>query len=395
MAEITIIAVICALVFWSTNQSWTEKLYKVLPSVVLIYYLPTLASTFGVLPVQSPVYDWMRDWLLPFSLFLLMVTTDVPAILGIGRKAILMMLTGTLGIMLGGPVALLIFHSWLPDDAWKILAALSGSWIGGGGNFAAVKEAVGASDTMVGPIIIVDTAVGYTWTGILLFLSRHKKWFNRINRSSADDIQELNNRFRRIEKERRGVSRVSDILGILAIGLAGVFACGYIGDRIDYIVGPFLEARAPDLAAVFSRFTWMVILITTIGIMLSFTSLRKIGSRGGTSMAYAALYLFLASLGAKADISGLLDAPVFLLVGIVWIMVHVVVLFIGARIFRAPLFLVAVGSQANIGGVATAPIVAAAYYESLAPIGVLMGIFGYLIGNYAGLVTAYLLKLVA
>ena len=175
----------------------------------------------------------------------------------------------------------------------------------------------------------------------------------------------------------------------------GVLACGYIGDRIDSLAGPFLEANAPDLAAVFSRFTWMVILITTLGIALSFTSLRKVGSRGGTSMAYAALYMFLASLGARADISGLLDAPVFLLVGIVWIMVHVLVLFIGARIFRAPLFLVAVGSQANIGGVATAPIVAAAYYESLAPIGVLMGILGYLIGNYAGLVTAYFLKLVA
>ena len=395
MAEITICAVICALVFWSTSQSWTEKFYKIVPSVVLIYYLPTLASTFGLLPTQSPAYDWMRDWLLPFSLFILMVTTDVPAILGIGRKAILMMLTGTLGIMLGGPIAFFIFKAWLPEDSWKILAALSGSWIGGGGNFAAIKEAVGASDAMVGPIIIVDTAVGYSWTGILLFMSRHKHWFNRINRTDSDDLQELNSRFRRLEKENRKESSVSDILGILAIGLLGVLVCGYLGDRIDAMVGPFLEANAPDLAAVFSRFTWMVILITTIGIGLSFTQLRKIGSRGGTSMAYAALYLFLASLGARADISGLMDAPVFLLVGIVWIMVHVVVLFIGARIFRAPLFLVAVGSQANIGGVATAPIVAAAYYESLAPIGVLMGIFGYLIGNYAGLITAYMLKLVA
>lgn len=394
MAEITIIAVICALVSWSTNQGWAKRVYKIVPSVILIYYLPTLASTFGLLPTESPAYDWMRDWLLPFSLFILMVTTDVPAILGIGRKAILMMLTGTLGIMLGGPVALFIFQAWLPEDAWKILAALSGSWIGGGGNFAAIKEAVGASDAMVGPIIIVDTAVGYTWTGVLLFMSRHKEWFNRINRSSADDLQELNRRFNKVEKENRNISRVSDILGILAIGLFGVLACGYIGDQIDSVAGPFLEANAPDLAAVFSRFTWMVILITTLGIALSFTSLRKVGSRGGTSVAYAALYLFLASLGARADISGLLDAPVFLLVGIVWIMVHVLVLFIGARIFRAPLFLVAVGSQANIGGVATAPIVAAAYYESLAPIGVLMGILGYLIGNYAGLVTAYFLKLV-
>ncbi|MFH1964515.1 MAG: DUF819 family protein [Acidobacteriota bacterium] len=395
MVEITVCAVICALVFWSTSQGWAKKFYKIVPSVVLIYYLPTLASTFGLLPSQAPAYDWMRDWLLPFSLFILMVTSDIRAILGIGRKAIFMMLFGTLGVILGGPVALILFQAWLPEDAWKILAALSGSWIGGGGNFAAIKEAVGASDSMVGPIIIVDTAVGYTWTGILLFMSRHEKWFDRINRTDTTALQELNSRFNRLEQENRKVSSVSDILGILAIGLLGVLVCGYIGDRIDALIGPLLEAKAPDLAAVFSRFTWMVILITTIGIALSFTRLRETGSRGGTSMAYAALYLFLASLGAKADVLGLLDAPVFLLAGIVWIMVHVAVIFTAARILRAPLFLVAVGSQANIGGVATAPIVAAAYYKSLAPIGVLMGILGYLIGNYAGLLTAYLLKLVA
>jgi len=395
MAEITICAVICALVFWSTGFKAAEKFYRVVPSVVLVYYLPTFASSFGLLPAQSPAYDWMRDWLLPFSLFILMVTTDIPAILGIGRKAILMMLTGTLGIMVGGPVAFLLCKAWLPEDSWKILAALSGSWIGGGGNFAAIKEAVGAPDSLVGPIIIVDTAVGYTWTGVLLFLSRHRKWFNRINRASADEILALNHDCGRSEAENRKASGVADILGILAIGLLGVLACGWAGSWADGQAGPLLRTWAPDLAAVFSRFTWMVILITSVGIALSFTPLRRIGGRGGTSMAYAALYLFLASLGARADIHGLLEAPIFLLVGAVWILVHVIVLFLGARLFRAPLFLVAVGSQANIGGVATAPIVAAAYYESLAPIGVLMGILGYLVGNYAGLVTAYLLKLAA
>lgn len=395
MVEFTICAVICALVFWSTSFKWMARIYKVVPSVILIYYIPTLASGIGLLPSQSPAYDWMRDWLLPFSLFILMVTTDIPAVLGIGRKAILMMLTGTLGIMLGGPVAFLIFHPWLPDDAWKALAALSGSWIGGGGNFAAIKEAVGAPDSLVGPIIIVDTAVGYTWTGVLLFMSRHKDWFNRINRSSAAELEEMNRRFSRNEAQTRHPSTISDVLGILAIGLLGVLICGRLGSLLDAVVGPALRASAPELAAVFSQFTWMVILITTLGIALSFTPLRRTGGRGGTSMAYAALYLFLASLGAKADISGLLEAPVFLLTGIVWIMVHVLVLFIGARLFRAPLFLAAVGSQANIGGVATAPIVASAYYPSLAPIGVLMGILGYLVGNYAGLVTAYLLSLAA
>ena len=45
------------------------------------------------------------------------------------------------------------------------------------------------------------------------------------------------------------------------------------------------------------------------------------------------------------------------------------------------------------GGAASAPIVAAAYYESMAPVGLLMGVLGYLLGNYAGLLCAYLLQI--
>ena len=147
------------------------------------------------------------------------------------------------------------------------------------------------------------------------------------------------------------------------------------------------------MASIFSPFTWLVILVSTLGIVLSFTPVRRIERAGASKIGYAALYLFLTSIGAKADLRGLLEAPVFLLAGIVWILIHVLFLVIGARLLRAPLFLVAVGSQANIAGAASAPIVAAAYYESMAPVGLLMGVLGYILGNYAGLLCAYLLQI--
>ncbi|KAA0223567.1 DUF819 family protein [candidate division KSB1 bacterium] len=81
--------------------------------------------------------------------------------------------------------------------------------------------------------------------------------------------------------------------------------------------------------------------------------------------------------------------------GVVWILFHIGFLFLGARLLKAPMFLVAIGSQANIGGAASAPIVAAAYYEAMAPVGVLMGVLGYLLGNYGGLLCALLLRLAA
>jgi uncharacterized membrane protein len=395
MAVFAFCALICAAIFWSTGLKSARGFYRIVPSVVLVYYLPTIASTLGVIPNSSAAYDWMRDFLLPFSLFILMVTADTKAVLRVGPKALLVMLFGTAGIVIGGPLAYLLFSGILPPDSWKALAALSGSWIGGGGNFAAIKESVGASDTLVGPIIVVDTAVGYTWTGVLLVLANYQRVFDRWNRADTSVIEKLNRQMQEFRETSIRPIELPDVTATLAIGLVGAVACRYLGDFLFQVTDPHLNRIQPELALIFSPFTWMVILVTTFGILFSLTRLRAVEDGGASKIGYAALYIFLTSLGAKADLAGILAAPELLLTGTVWIAIHVGFIFLGARLLRAPLFVAAVGSQANIGGVATAPVVAAAYYKELAPVGLLMGVFGYLIGNYAGLLCAYLLKLAA
>lgn len=395
MAVFAFCALICAAIFWSTGLKSARGFYSIVPSVVLVYYLPTIASTLGVIPNSSTAYDWMRDYLLPFSLFVLMVTADTRAVLRVGPKALLVMLFGTAGIIIGGPLAYLLFSGILPPDSWKALAALSGSWIGGGGNFAAIKESVGASDTLVGPIIVVDTAVGYTWTGVLLVLANYQRIFDRWNRADTGVIEKLNRQMQEFRETSIRPIKLLDVTGTVAIGLVGAVACRHLGNFLFQVTDPHLNRIQPELALIFSPFTWMVILVTTFGILFSLTRLRAVEDGGASKIGYAALYIFLTSLGAKADLAGILAAPELLLTGMVWIAIHVGFIFLGAKLLRAPLFVAAVGSQANIGGVATAPVVAAAYYKELAPVGLLMGVFGYLIGNYAGLLCAYLLKLVA
>ena len=104
------------------------------------------------------------------------------------------------------------------------------------------------------------------------------------------------------------------------------------------------------------------------------------------------LYLLLTTLGAQADLRAVLDAPIFFLVRAVWFAFHAVILFLGGRLLRAPMFLIATASQANIGGVVSAPIVASVYQPSLAPVGLLLGVLGNILGLYAGLVSAALLR---
>lgn len=394
MAVFTFCAAVCAAVFWAAKTRAGSKLFSIIPSIVFIYYIPTFSTTFGVLPAASPVYDWMTNYLLPFSLFILMITTDVPGILRIGPKAIVMMLFGTLGVVIGGPVAFLVFSHWLGPETWKGLAALSGSWIGGGGNFAALKEAVSAPDSIIGPIIIVDTAVGYTWMGVLLFLTKFEKRFDRWNKADTTVIEDLNQRLQDFQEHKAKPITLADVSVVLAVGFVGAVVSQHVAGWIYDATHVAMAESVPLVASIFSKFTWLVILISTLGIALSFTPLRRIETAGASKLGYAALYLFLTSIGAKGDLAGITQAKILLVVGALWILIHVGFLFLGARLIRAPLFLLAVGSQANIGGAASAPIVAAAYYEALAPVGLLMGILGYLLGNYAGLFCAFLLRIV-
>lgn len=395
MTILAFCASLCALVLWATRQAWVKKFFSVVPSIVLIYYLPTFAAAFGVIPTASPVYDWMRDYLLPFSLFLLMVTADVRAIMRIGPKALGMMLFGTVGVIIGGPVTFLIFEPWLPPGAWQGMAALSGSWIGGSGNFAAIKEAVGAPDSITGLFIIVDTAIGYTWMGVLLFLANYQKRIDQWNRADTTVVEDINRRMRDYEEDQARPLHLYDAMLIITVGFGGAVLCQHAGDWVYAQTHEAMQNYTPLVASIFTRFTWLVLFISTAGIALSFTRLRQIESAGASKLSYVALYLFLTSIGAKADLHGILQAKVLLAVGAVWILFHVAFMFLGARLLRAPMFLLATGSQANIGGAASAPIVAAAYYESMAPVGVLMGVLGYLLGNYGGLLCALFLRMLA
>jgi uncharacterized membrane protein len=145
---------------------------------------------------------------------------------------------------------------------------------------------------------------------------------------------------------------------------------------------------------IISHTTWAVLIVVTGGLVLSFTRVRKLEEVGASRVGYLALYLMMAGVGAQADFKAVIEAPAYLGAGIVWIAVHVLVLYIAARLVRAPLFFVATGSMANIGGPASSPVVAGVYHPAMAPVGLLMAIGGYILGIYAGLLGAWILSLV-
>ncbi len=192
MAVFAYIAAALGIVFWASTLPNLKKFFNIIPPIILAYFVPTLSTTFGITPMASPAYDWMRTYLLPIALLLLMITVDLKAIMRLGPMALIMMVTGTVGIIIGGPIALAVFGTWLPEDAWKGFAALAGSWIGGTANMVAMAESVGTPDSLMGPVIVIDTVVGYGWMGLLLFFSawqsRFDKW-NNAKRGGLEDAQ--------------------------------------------------------------------------------------------------------------------------------------------------------------------------------------------------------------
>ena len=295
-----------------------------------------------------------------------------------------MMLAGSLGIIVGGPVALALFGSFLPGDTWMGLAALSGSWIGGTPNMVAIKESVGTPDSLMGPIIVVDTLVAYSWMGVLLFLGSFQKRFDAWVGADTGDVEDLDASLGEVEGQRRPVE-VRDLAAILALGFGGAALAIWVGRQLPRLGDP----------TIISHTTWTVVVVTTLGLVLSFTPARRLERVGTSRFGYLALYLMLTAIGAQADLLKVVEVPLYLVAGAVWLGVHIFVLFVAAKLLRAPLFFVATGSMANVGGVVSAPVVASVYRQALAPVGVLMGVSGYLIGIYGGLLCAWLLSKVA
>ena len=370
---------------WLSGLAPLRRVFDLAPPILWAYFLPMISTTLGIIPPASTAYDWMVRYLLLVALVLLMVTVDVPAVLRLGRPALIMMLAGTAGIVLGGPLALAVFGRWLPAEAWKGLAALSGSWIGGSAQLVAVAESVRTPDAMLGPIIVVDTIVGYGWMGVLLFLSAYQSRFDRWNHADTRLIEETNAALAaRYEQIRRPIT-IRDLAMILAFGFGVAYLCRGIGDRLPELGDP----------QIVSPTTWAVVLVTTVGLGLSFTPLNRLEGPGASRVGTVALYLLVTAIGARGDLRAIAEAPLFLATGALWIGVHVVVLVLMARRIRAPLFFLATGSMANVGGAASAPVVAGVYHPAMAPVGVLMAVVGYVIGIYAALTCAWLLGLVA
>ncbi|GAB2502657.1 DUF819 family protein [Microbulbifer agarilyticus] len=398
-----LLAAILGFVFYTagSEQRFWKRFYRFVPALLLCYFLPSLLTTFHIIDAHnSNLYYVASRYLLPASLVLLTLSVDLKGIINLGPKALILFLTGTLGIVIGGPLALLIMSaidpSLLngngPDAIWRGMTTVAGSWIGGGANQAAMKEVFDVGGQVFSAMVAVDVIIANLWMAVLLIMAGNAKKIDAKSGADTSAIDTLRERVETMQRKHARNPTVQDLMLIAAVGF-GVTAIAHAG--ADFLA-PWFQANAPQLArfSFTSQFFWLIIIATTVGVAMAFSPAKKLEGAGASKIGTIFIYFLVATIGTHMDITALSDSPELFLLGLIWMAVHAGLLLLVAKLIKAPLFFMAVGSQANVGGAASAPVVAAAFHPSLAPVGVLLAVMGYALGTYAAWFCGQLLRVV-
>lgn len=402
-----LLAVTLAGIFYAASLPQFKKFFTFVPSLLLCYFIPAAFNSLGIVDGESSsLYFVASRYLLPASLVLLCLSIDLKGIYNLGPKALIMFFAATIGIVIGGPIALWtvgqfnpeVFGGDTPEAMWRGLSTVAGSWIGGGANQAALKEISETMDQQFSIMLIVDVFVANLWMPFLLYGASRTEAIDKWLKADSSAVNELKTK---VEEYSASIARIpsfTDIMVVVGIAFGCVAISHIVADTAsvgihDWFAG--ILATNPDsfvkfLSSLEKGFFWIVVIATVLGVALSFTKANNYEGAGASKIGSLFLYILVATIGMKMDVAALIENwstySSAIIIGLIWMFVHIVVLVVVARAIKAPFFFVAVGSQANVGGAASAPIVASAFSPALAPVGILLAVLGYAVGTVAAIV---------
>lgn len=383
----------------SSEHIFFKRFFTYIPSLLLCYFVPALYNSLGIIDGKTVAISGVASqYFLPASLALLTLSVDIKGIINLGPKVAIMFAAGTIGIIIGGPIALYAGHLIMPEtinnlggpELWRGFSTLAGGWIGGGVNQAAMYEVFSPPPNLYAALITVDIIIANIWIGVLIWCAGRCR---QIDRWLQADTTAIDNLKERMESYQASITRTPTVVDFAMI-FAVAFGITGLAHLAGNSIGPWIGENLPRLKSLSldSVFLWVVTIVTLIGLVASFTPLRKLEGVGASKVGTLFLYILIMTIGLKMDLRAVLDTPGLLLIGIIWMSVHIILVIGTGRFLKVPMFFYAIGSQGNIGGAASATVLANAFHPSLVPVGILLSVFSYAMGNYAAILCAYLTR---
>src|SRR5690606_17249085 len=235
-----LLAIVLAFIFYTSslqNKRW-KKFYMFVPALLLCYLIPAVLDALGLISKEySGLYNMAKDYLLAGALILMTLGIDFKGIIILGPKALIMFVTATVGIIIGGSVAILIYSFIDPevvggignDAAWRGFSTLAGSWIGGGANQAAMLETYKYNPDLYGKMVTVDIVVANLWMAFLLWGAARTEKFDRWLKADTSSIEDLKERVGKYQDSIAKQPTLSDYMMIAGITFGIVAISHYFG----------------------------------------------------------------------------------------------------------------------------------------------------------------------
>lgn len=396
-----LLALTLGLIFYTSelpSRPW-KILYRFVPVMVMCYVVPSLFNTFHLVDMANSQLNVIASrYIMPACLTLLIISVDIKSMLLLGPKIIILFFIGTLGIILGAPLALYLFSIISPEQlnwdgnssTWRAMATLAGNWVGGTANQFAMKEIYDVEDNMFAIMISVNVVFSALWMAFLLMCAPHAE---KIDNKIGADVNGIRLLVDGIHLRNTKPASLPSLKGYIFIFAVAFGVTGLAHWGADVLV-PFFSQHYPESGkwSFTSHFFWIVIIVTSISISLSYTKIRHLEQLGASKISTVLLYLLIATMGLKMDLTMINDFPIYFAIGFVWLTIHALLVIIAGVLMKAPVAYMAISSQCCIGGAASSPVVAMAFNRHLAPVAVMFSVFGYAWANYMVWICAEMMK---
>jgi uncharacterized membrane protein len=376
-------AVLLLLIVLSEWLGSTKFFRHIGAGLIVIILAATLANLHIIPSSQNapPLYNQIFKYVAPIAIFFLLLDVKLKNLRYAGVPMMTMFLIGSICTMAGAIIGyyLVAPQNHHVNSAFAVAGMYTGTYIGGSANLNAIAVQYGVikDGNLYAAVNVVDNIITTIWIMATLVLpSVLQKLFPRKKNIPPQEASTSNEElFQQIMSKKETIN-VLNISILLLLGVGSLFLSS---------LASFYFSKIPS-----------ILVLTTIALILAqVPAIQKI--QGGKTLGYFLVLLFLAVIGAYCDLNALRQsgglAGILLLWVTIIVLVHAIILFVVAGIFKQDWDIVSIASNANIGGTATAAVCANSLgRHDLQLPGILAGAIGNAIGTYAGIAVAELLK---